>query len=39
VTGAGRQWNASASLIVGEEGSGTLNVEAGGLVTKASGNL
>ena len=33
VTGAGSQWNSSSSLIVGSGGSGTLTVEAGGVVS------
>lgn len=37
VTGAGSQWVVSRDLIVGELGEGSLNIEAGGVVTNASG--
>ena len=33
VTGAGSQWNNSGNLLVGYEGDGVLNVEAGGMVS------
>ena len=35
VTGVGSQWTNSSYLYVGRSGSGTLNVEAGGVVTSA----
>jgi len=37
VTGAGSQWNSGNHLYVGQNGTGTLNVEAGGTVTNNSG--
>jgi T5SS/PEP-CTERM-associated repeat protein len=39
VTGDGSQWNNSDSLSVGESGMGTLNVEAGGVVSNTTGSL
>lgn len=37
VTGTGSQWNSSSTLIVGEFGTGTLNVASGGVVSSALG--
>ena len=39
VTGAGSRWNSLFDLTVGREGSGTLNVEAGGVVANTSGDI
>ena len=35
VTGSGSQWNSSDPLIVGDAGTGTLNIMAGGIVTSS----
>ena len=39
ITGSGSRWNSSRDLTVGREGSGTLNVEAGGVVNNEAGFL
>lgn len=39
VQGAGSQWNIDSELNVGTSGDGTLNVEAGGMVTNTDGYL
>ena len=39
VTGTGSQWNNLSNLRVGNRGDGTLNVEAGGLVTNADASI
>ena len=39
VTNAGSQWNNSNTLLVGNYGTGTLNVEAGGVVSNTSGYI
>jgi T5SS/PEP-CTERM-associated repeat protein/autotransporter-associated beta strand protein len=39
VTGSGSQWNNSSSLYVGNSGTGTLNVEAGGVVSNTVGYI
>jgi T5SS/PEP-CTERM-associated repeat protein len=39
VSGTGSEWNNTSQLYVGVDGTGTLNVQAGGKVTNAYGNL
>ena len=39
VTGTDSEWNTDFFLHVGETGTGTLNVEAGGLVSNADGTI
>ncbi|MCP4892051.1 MAG: hypothetical protein GY904_36365, partial [Planctomycetaceae bacterium] len=39
VTGSGSQWNSSNNLFVGDSGNGTLNVEAGGVVSNNVGYI
>jgi T5SS/PEP-CTERM-associated repeat protein len=39
VTGKGSEWNNSGRLYVGSGGNGTLNIEAGGVVTNTDGSI
>ena len=39
VTGQGSEWNNSNSLYVGRYGTGTLNIEGGGVVTSSYGSI
>ncbi len=39
VTGSGSEWNNQTALFVGYDGDGTLNVQAGGLVSNVGGGL
>ncbi|MDG2104410.1 MAG: PEP-CTERM sorting domain-containing protein, partial [Pirellulaceae bacterium] len=39
VTGSGSQWNNSSELYVGNDGTGTLNIEAGGVVSNTNGYI